>query len=252
MRVNRRWERALIIGASSGIGEALARRLAREGCRVALVARRAEELRRIVDEINQSAGTPMARSYAQDVRAYECVPALFQEIARDMGGLDAVVYCAGVMPRAEADVYDFAVDRLTVETNLLGAIAWLNEAAQRFARAGSGTIVGISSVAADRGRRGNRVYGASKSALDSYLESLRNNIGRRGVSVVTIKPGPVATPMTEGLGKQPLLIPADQAAGLIVRAARRGVNVAYVPGAWRWIMLVVRNVPSALFRRLNI
>jgi decaprenylphospho-beta-D-erythro-pentofuranosid-2-ulose 2-reductase len=245
------WKRALIVGASSGIGEELARQLARQGCRLALVARRAEALNLLAEEIGASDGSPPARVYPHDVREYACVPALFQKIAHDLGGLDLVIYAAGVMPRVEPDEYDFEKDRSILETNTLGAIAWLNEAAQRFARAQSGTIVGISSVAGDRGRRGGPAYGASKAALNAYLESLRNRIGRYGVHVVTIKPGPVATPMTEGLGKLPLLIPAAQAASGILAAARSGKTTAYIPGAWRPIMWVVRQIPSFLFKKLN-
>jgi decaprenylphospho-beta-D-erythro-pentofuranosid-2-ulose 2-reductase len=204
-----RWKWALVVGASSGIGEELARQLARAGCQVALVARRKDELERIAAEIDQAAGEHRALTYVHDVREYECVPALFQQIAHDLGGLDLIIYAAGVMPRLVDEEYAFDKDLLTLGTNLLGAIAWLNEAAQRFTRARAGTIVGLSSVAGDRGRRGMPAYCTSKAALDTYLEALRNRIARYGVAVVTIKPGPVATPMTEGLDKLPLLISAD-------------------------------------------
>jgi NAD(P)-dependent dehydrogenase (short-subunit alcohol dehydrogenase family) len=243
------WQRALIVGASSGMGAELARQLAREGCQVALVARRAEELNRLAEEINTTASA--ARVYVQDVRQYACVPGLFQQIARELGGLDLVIYAAGVMPRIALDEYDFEKDRLTVETNFLAAIAWLNEAAQRFERAGAGTIVGISSVAGDRGRRGYPVYGASKAALNAYLEALRNRVGRRGVRVVTVKPGPVDTPMTQGLDKLPMLIPVEKAAAAILAAARGGPETVYVPGAWRPIMWVMRSVPSFLFKKIG-
>lgn len=250
--MERPWERALIVGASSGIGEEMARQLARGGVRVALAARREDELRRVCDEINALAGEERALPYRHDVREYECVPALFQRIARDLGGLDLVVYASGVMPPVAPDEYDFAKDRLQVEVNLLGAMAWLNEAAQRFGRAGEGTIVGLSSVAGDRGRRGMPAYCTTKAALDTYLEALRNRVGAKGVRVVTVKPGPVDTPMTKELDKKPLLIPVERAAREILAAARKGRNVVYVPGVWRVIMGVLRLVPSPLFRKLNI
>ena len=248
-------KRAVIVGASSGIGEAVARRLAAQGWGVALVARREEELNRLANELNAQRGAasavPAARAYVHDVREYECVRALVQRIAQELGGIDAVIYAAGVMPIIAENEYAFDKDRLTLETNVLGAVAWLNEAAQRFERAGTGVIVGISSVAGDRGRRGNPVYGASKAALDSYLESLRNRLGRLGVRVVTVKPGPVDTPMTKALEKKPLLISADKAAESIVRAMQGGSETVYVPGPWRPIMLVIRNLPSFLFKKLN-
>jgi NAD(P)-dependent dehydrogenase (short-subunit alcohol dehydrogenase family) len=247
------WSRAIVVGASSGIGAALARDLARAGCRVALVARREAELARVAGEIGTPAnGEGLVRTYPHDVTRYGDVPALFQQVCRDLGGLDLIVYAAGVMPRIGDDEYTFAKDRETVEVNVLGAIAWLNEAADRFARAGAGTIVGISSVAGDRGRSGNPVYCASKAALDTYLESLRNRIGRLGVRVVTVKPGPVATPMTQGLSKLPFLISADEASRTILAAAARGTRTVYVPARWWPIMLVIRSIPSPLFQRLNI
>ena len=217
---------------------------------MALVARREEELQRIADAINAER-SGAALTYVHDVREYECVPALFQTIARDLGGLDLIVYAAGVMPNVEEDEYSFAKDRQMIEVNVLGAIAWLNEAALRFQRAGSGTIVGISSVAGERGRRTMPVYCTSKAALTTYLEALRNRAGRFGVKVVTVKPGPVDTPITRELTKKPLLISAEKAAHAILLAAKRGAGNAYIPGVWRWIFLVLRNVPSPIFKKLN-
>jgi decaprenylphospho-beta-D-erythro-pentofuranosid-2-ulose 2-reductase len=246
------FRRAIVVGASSGMGEAVARRLAGDGCRVALVARRADELARVAREIDAAAGQPRASAHVHDVRQTAETPALFQAVCRELGGLDLIVYAAGVMPRVAADEYDFDKDRAMIEVNVLGAISWLNEAAQRFAAAGEGTIVGVSSVAGDRGRRGQPAYCASKAALDTYLESLRNRLRRRGVKVVTVKPGPVETPMTRGLGRLPLMIGADDAGRQILAAARRGSLRAYVPPSWRPIMWAIRHIPSVLFSRLNV
>jgi NAD(P)-dependent dehydrogenase (short-subunit alcohol dehydrogenase family) len=186
------------------------------------------------------------------VLEYECVPALFQQIAYDLGGLDLIVYAAGVLPRLADEEYAFATDRLTMEVNVLGAMAWLNEAAQRFTRAQTGTIVGISSVAGDRGRRAMPGYCTSKAALNTYLEALRNRVARYGVAVVTVKPGPVETPMTQGMEKLPMMIPVQEAAAQILKAAKRRKTVAYVPGKWRPIMFILRSIPSAIFKKLNI
>jgi short-subunit dehydrogenase len=250
--VSKQFRRAIVVGASSGMGEAIARQLAADGCRVALVARRADELARIAKEIDAAAGQARANILVHDVREGEQVPALFQTLCRELGGLDLIVYAAGVMPRVAEDEYAFAKDRAMIEVNVLGAMAWLNEAAQRFATAGEGTIVGVSSVAGDRGRRGQPAYCASKAALDTYLESLRNRLRRRGVKVVTVKPGPVDTPMTRGLGRLPLMISANEASRRILAAARRGSVRAYVPTPWRPIMWVIRHIPSVLFNRLGV
>jgi short-subunit dehydrogenase len=248
----KRFEHALVVGASSGIGEALARRLAADGARVAMVARREDRLSAIGDEINAQAGEQRTFWYVHDVRRRNEVPELFQRIARDLGGLDLVVYAAGVMHRVEFDEFDTAKDNEMLEVNLSGAVAWLNRAAERFGRVERGTIVGIGSVAGDRGRCTNPVYNTSKAGLHTLLEALRNRVGRYGVRVVTIKPGFVDTAMTEGLTGTFWLLSADRAAEIILKKARRGAVTAYVPARWRVVMWIIRSIPSFLFRRLKV
>jgi decaprenylphospho-beta-D-erythro-pentofuranosid-2-ulose 2-reductase len=249
------FQRAIVVGATSGIGLALAQRLVSEGAGVALVGRSGEKLQRATGGINmREKGQGAGVSYGNDVHNTEEIPALFQEIVQDLGGLDLIIYAAGIMPKVAPDDYDTATDREIIDTNLIGAMAWLNEAAARFAQLGSGTIVGISSVAGDRGRRGNPAYCASKAALATYLESLRNRLGSRGVTVVTVKPGYVATAMTAG-EKLPKFLPVikpERAAELILAAAQQKRQVAYVPEIWRPIMAIIRAIPSRIFQRLNI
>jgi decaprenylphospho-beta-D-erythro-pentofuranosid-2-ulose 2-reductase len=248
------WQRAIVIGASSGIGEALARLLARGGTAVALVARRDEELRRICAEINGELGRELARWYQHDVLDWPGVPELFQRITTDLGGLDLVIYASGVMPLIGGAEYPTDSDILTINTNLAGAVAWLNEAARRFDIAGGGTIIGTSSVAGDRGRHGLPVYNATKAALNSYLESLRNRLARRGVTVVTVKLGYVRTPLIEGV-RTPVYLPAisaEVAAEGILSAAEMRTRVAYVPGWWKYFMLLIKSIPSPLLERLKI
>jgi short-subunit dehydrogenase len=247
-----KFEHVLIIGASSGIGEALARRLAADGARVALVARRQKELEKIVEEIRGTRGADSAHAFVHDVRRTDLVPELFQEIAATLGGLDLVIFAAGVMHAVDFAEFDTDKDLHMVEVNLCGAVAWLNPAAERFGRLKRGTIVGISSVAGDRGRCGNPVYNSSKAALNTYLEGLRNRIGRYGVKVVTVKPGFVDTAMTKGLKGLFWLISADRAAEIILKKARRGTVTAYVPARWRLLMWIIRSIPSVVFRRLKV
>ena len=191
-----RGKRAIVVGASSGIGEALARRLAAAGARVALVARRASELERIAGELRAAGG--QARAFAHDVARLDEVPALFDRIVADLGGLDLLAYAAGVMPAVAESEYTFAKDREMIEVNLLGAIAWMDPAAARFEAQRGGTLLGISSVSGERGRRGAPGYAASKAGLTAWLEALRNRLARFGVNVVTVKPGFVDTAMTRG------------------------------------------------------
>ena len=243
---------ALVIGASSGIGEAIARRLAVEGVNVAIVARRETELLRVVEEINAAAGRDLALAVAHDVRATDDVPGLVREIARRLGGLDLVVYAAGVMPAVAGDEYDTDKDREMMEINAIGAMAWLNPVADRMARLGRGTIVGIGSVAGDRGRSGNPGYCASKAAFHTYLEALRNRVAVQGVRVVTIKPGFVDTAMTRGKEGLFWVISPDRAAEIILGKASRGAVTAYVPARWRMVMAIIRAIPSMIFTRLGI
>jgi short-subunit dehydrogenase len=239
---------AAVIGASTGIGAEMVRQLAAEGVRVAAVARRLPEL----EALQAACGGPEKVSvYGHDVKAYDEAPALFDRIVADLGGLDCLIYNAGVMPRVEEGEYNFGKDREMIEVNVLGAMAWLNPAAAYMEARRAGTLVGISSVAGDRGRRGNPGYHTSKAALSTYLEALRNRLFRYGVHVVTVKPGPVSTAMTEGL-KMPLMIPAEEAAKGALAIAKAGTGEGYVPLAWKPIMLVIRHVPSLIFRRTNI
>ena len=239
--------RALVVGASSGMGAALVRELVARGWRVAALARRGAELERLAAE---APGRVVAR--AHDVHDVDAVPALFEELVRTLGGLDLVVYAAGVMPKVAPAEFDVAKDREILAVNVLGAIAWLNPAAEYFQAQRAGTIVGIGSIAGDRGRRGNPVYGASKAALAHYLEALRNRLSDHGVRVCTIKPGFVATPMTADLGNLPGIVSAESAARTIAGYARRGSGRRFVPLKWLAVSLVIRNIPSRIFRTLQI
>lgn len=239
------FQRALVIGATSGIGEALARKLASCGAQVAAIGRREERLRALeVDFPGLVAG------YAHDVTDYEGAPALFQRITGELGGLDAVFYVAGVMPEVALDEYDFGKDRATIEVNVLGAVRWLNLAAERFAHLGTGTIVGVGSVAGDRGRRGRPGYHASKAALHTYLESLRNRLSRQGVCVVTVKPGPVATPMTVQIAMRGKM-DVGRAADLILAKSRKE-GEHYLKLTDRIAFAIIRHLPGAVMRRLKL
>lgn len=244
--------RAIVIGASSGIGAALVKEFVNHGYTVAALARRQQQLQAICDQANQLATTGSAMAYTHDVTDIESVAPLFQEIVRDLGGLDLVVYVAGAQPAVAANEFNTAKDSTMVQVNLLGAMAWLNEAAQRFYQTRRGHIVGISSVSGDRGRAAFPGYHASKGGLSIYLESLRNRLSRRGVTVTTIKPGFVDTPLLANAEKTMWVISAPDAARQIREAVEGGKQVTYIPTRWRWIMLVITHIPSFIFRRLSI
>jgi short-subunit dehydrogenase len=244
-------KRALVIGASSGMGAELVRRLAADGHVVAAVARRADRLQELADEVN-AGGTRRVFPVVHDVTDTESVEALFERVVVDLDGLDLVIYCAGVMPRIGIDEYPTALDRQVFEVNVIGAMAWLNPAAERMAHLGGGTLVGIGSVAGDRGRVGNPAYCASKAALETYMEALRNRLAPKGVQVLTVKPGPVRTPMTQGLDKLPMVIDVSVAVDQILTAIAKRKTVVYVPKRWGVVMAVIRAIPSSIFQRLGI
>ncbi len=241
------FKKAIVVGGSSGIGEAMAKQLAAEGATVAVVARRAAELERVC------AGSDKLKAYPHDVENFDEVPALYGKIVADLGGLDLLVYAAGVMPAVAEGEYSFDKDRQMMAVNVVGAMAWMNPVAARFEAARGGTILGVSSIAGERGRRGNPGYTTSKAALSAYLEALRNRCSRYGVNVVTAKPGFVATAMTKGMGKLLWIIPADEAARRCLALARKGSGASgFVPGRWALVAWVVRSIPSWLFRRTNV
>jgi len=247
-----RHRRAIVVGASSGIGRALAQELAGQDFYLALVARREDLLGEICEQINSGDSQAHARSYAHDVTHFDEAPTLFQEITRELGGLDLFLYVAGHQESMTFDEYDFQKDKAMVDVNLLGAMAWLSQAALRFERAKSGQICAISSIAGDRGRRLNPGYNASKAGLTTYLEALRNRVARYGVTVTTIKPGFVDTDLLVHAKKTMWVVSPESAAKQIWKAIRRKRQTVYVPGRWRYVMFIIKYMPSFIFRRMSI
>lgn len=245
--------RGIIIGASDGLGAELARLLAREGYTLALLARRKELLNVLSEEINRASNEQRAFAYAHDVTEYDKVPDLLRRIVADLGGLDLVVFSAGVnYPPGGIEKYNFENDRKMIEVNLIGAMAWLHPVAEMFQSAKAGQIVGVGSVAGDRGRVGNPGNNASKAGLATYLEALRNRLTRHGVNVLTVKPGFMKTEMLKAAqGPTPFAIPPEKAAEDILKAIRKRKQVIYTASIWRWIMLAIQHTPSFIFRRLS-
>lgn len=245
-------QRGIIIGASDGIGAALARKLTKEGYTLALLARRQDKLTTLCNEINTSTGEVRALAYVHDAAEYDKAPALLHKIVADLGGLDVVVFMAGVNYPPGLNNYNFEGDRKMIEVNVIGAMAWLSPVAEMFQNAKAGQIVGISSVAGDRGRIGNPGYNTSKAALTTYLEALRNRLTRHGVNVLTVKPGFVKTEMVKAAqGATPFAIEPEKAAEDIYQAMRKRKQVIYTASIWRWIMLIIQHVPSVIFRRMS-
>lgn len=241
----------IVVGASSGIGAALAKALAHEARPVAVLARRGDALQQLVAEIREECGAERAFAYEHDAADPAAAEPLFARIESAHGPVDELHFVAGIMPPVELDEFSTDKDAAMFQVNTVGSVAWCNAAARRFLERKAGTIVGVTSVAGDRGRHGRPGYCASKAGQDAHLESLRNRLWRHGVQVTTIRPGFVETPMTEGLPIRGA-ISAARAARLILRARDRRRAIAYVPLKWWPIMTVVKLIPSFLFRRLNL
>ena len=243
--------RALVIGASSGMGAELVRQLARDGVDVGAVARRGDALDALAAELAEAPGRVVVRTH--DVTDAGEAPGVFEALVGELGGLDLFVYAAGVMPDVGPEEYDSEKDLAMIDVNLGGCVTWTNLAARLFHTQRAGTIVGVGSIAGDRGRKGAPVYGATKAAMATYLESLRNRLAERQVRVVTVKPGMIETPMTAHLDQLTMPVSAARAASEILRAARGGpLEVRHVPLRWLPVSLIIRAIPSFLFRRLSI
>ena len=240
-------KRVLVLGATSAIAQETARIFAARGDALHLVARHPERLATVAADLRaRGASAVTAAVHDLDLDSADLVVAA----AAALGGLDVVLVAQGVLgDPAEYDQSAEAALRV-LRTNLLGPVALLTRIAPLL-QAGA-CIAVLSSVAGDRGRASNGVYGASKAGLDAFLSALRNRLFARGVRVVTVKPGFVDTPMTAQVPKNPLFAsPATIARG-IVRAIDGSGDVVYLPWFWRFIMLIIRSLPERVFKRLKL
>jgi len=239
---------ALITGASSGIGLELARCLAREGTKVALVARRKDLLESLAVEIRAAGGT--ALPLPCDVRERMSMHAAVGQAARELGPIDLLIANAGVGHVIPADAFDAALFEDTIRTNLLGPVYAVEAVLPAMLSRHAGHIVGVSSLAAYRGFPMTHAYCASKSALNSFLEGLRAEISDRGIRVTTVCPGFVRTPMTvKNRGAMPFLLEPDDAARRILRAVRARRRVYNFPWPMAALMVLVRHLPSGVLDR---
>lgn len=236
----------LILGARSDIGRALARAYAAKGCEVILAARGDIEADRRDLELRTGA---RATAVAFDVT--DGAPdAFFARLGQAPGTVVMVAGLLGDQERSGAD--DTAAARV-METNYAGPARYLLAAARAMAGVPNACIIGISSVAGDRGRGSNFVYGSAKAGLTAFLSGLRNAHARRGLHVMTVKPGFVATQMTAGMKlPPPLTAQPDEVAAAIVAAHEKRRDVIYVRARWRPIMAVIRAVPEGVFKRLSL
>ena len=240
---------ALVVGATSDIGRAVARRLAEDGCALQLAARNPEALDTLVRDL-RAATAGAVTAHRCDVLDADGGVALLDAL----DALPDVAVCVvGMMGDERAARRDGAAAERIMRTNYVGPVLLTAATAERFEQRGSGVLVGVSSVAGDRGRASNCVYGSAKAGFSAFLSGLRNRFAGSGVHVVTVKPGYVRTRMTDGLDLPPrLTAEPDEVARAVVRAIRRRQDVVYVRRVWRVIMLVVRALPERVFKRTKL
>lgn len=244
-------KRILVLGATSGIAEACIRLWAARGDVLFLVARHPNRLAAVAADARTRRAAVVHTAVA-DLDRTEHHADLLAHAINILGGLDVAYVALGVLgeqPKAERSFNDAAQIIHTNYAAPVSLLTWLgNYCAQRRA----GTIAVLSSVAGDRGRKSNYVYGSSKAGLTAFVDGLRNRIDREGVHVITIKPGPVKTAMTEGMKGRDRFADVDKVAATIVKAIDRRQDILYVPGQWRLIMSVIRAIPERVFKKLNL
>ena len=243
--------RILVLGATSGIAEACCRLWAARGDHLFLIARHADRLGAVAADL-RTRGAAYVDTQAIDLNETARHPDLLAHAINSLAGVDYVLLAFGVLGEQPQAERSFEAARDILETNLVSAVSlltWLgNYCAQRHA----GTLAVLSSVAGERGRKSNYVYGASKAGLTVFTDGLRNRIDREGVRVMTIKPGPIRTAMTQDMKGSTKFADVDTTAATIVKAIDDGGDVVYVPGIWRAIMLVIRAIPERFFKKLDL
>ncbi|MGZ4132570.1 MAG: decaprenylphospho-beta-D-erythro-pentofuranosid-2-ulose 2-reductase [Actinomycetota bacterium] len=242
----------VVFGGGSDIGQAIAQACVREGARaVVLAARRPETLEAPLAQL-RSAGAAVAEAVAFDAEATHAHADVLAEVARKVGDVDLAVVAFGVLPDQEGALKDPSVALEAARVNYLGAMSILLALAQRMREQGHGDIVVLSSVAAERGRRSNFVYGSTKAGLDTFCQGLSDDLHGTGVRLLVVRPGFVRSKMTRGLQPVPLSTTPAAVAAATLHGLRSGAMTVWVPSTLRWVMTVLRHLPRPLFRRLEI
>lgn len=244
----------VVFGATSAIAQEALRVFVQRGASVYCVGRNPDKLSAVISDLRVRADAGQkVDGQSADLLDTAAHPALFAAARDTLGDIDAVLVAHGTLPdQAQCEA---SVERTlaAIAENGTSVISLLTVAANEFAACGRGVIAAISSVAGDRGRQSNYVYGASKGLVTTFMQGLRNRLATKGVQVVTIKPGFIDTPMTAAFPKSGMLWTTAQRAGRAVAdAMEKGRDVVYVPGYWFWIMTILRHVPERIFKKLRL
>ncbi len=244
----------IIFGATSAIAEKTARLLVEQGASIYCVGRDKKKLFNIVEDLRIRAdNTQKIDFHAEDLLDTSKHKLILDNAKLSLGELDSVLIAYGSLPDQIKCIQSNSETEKAISINATSIISLLTTVANEFEQNNKGVIAVISSVAGDRGRQSNYVYGAAKGMLSIFLQGLRNRLAKYDIDVVTIKPGFVATPMTSHLERKgPLWSSPETIASGIVKAMRSGKNEVYLPGYWRVIMFVIKAIPEAIFKRLSL
>ena len=244
-------KKILVLGATSGIAEATCRIWAEQGASLFLVARNESKLAAVAADL-RTRGASFVDSAVADLDDTDGHPALLANAVNSLGGMDIAYLAHGILGDQPAAEQNFETAAQILHTNFVAPVSLLTWLANFCAQRHAGTLAVISSVAGDRGRKSNYLYGSSKAGLSAFLAGLRNRVDREGVKVVTIKPGPVKTAMTSGMKGQEKFADVHKVAQTIVTAIDKGAETVYVPFQWAPIMFVIRHIPERVFKKLNL
>lgn len=242
----------LILGATSGMAQAIAEKFAIEEHDLFLAGRNADELEKLqqhfVTKYDIQVHTGLFDALKQKTHAE-----LIDTVLTKLPSLDHVVVAMGSMGDHEQSIHKFSAANQVLQTNFTAVVSLLTPLADHFEQQQFGSITVLTSVAGDRGRQSNYIYGAAKGGLNVYLQGLRNRLYPAGVQVLTVKPGFVDTPMTYGMNLPPLLTATpQQVANDVYKAIRKRKDVIYTRWFWFWIMLIIRSIPEKIFKRLKL
>jgi len=242
-------KKILVLGATSGIAEATCRIWASQGASFFLVARNAEKLAAVAQDL-KARGASFVDTIVADLDNTDQHPALLAHAVNSLTGIDIAYLAHGILGDQPAAEQDFNTAAHIIHTNFMAPVSLLTWLANFCVQRHHGTIAVLSSVAGERGRKSNYVYGCSKAGLSAFLAGLRNRVDREGVTILTIKPGPVNTAMTSHMNVKKADV--DAVAQSIVKAIDKRQDNLYVPFQWQPIMFVVRNIPERIFKKLNL
>ena len=240
----------LVLGANSDIGLAIARKFSQaEGAHLYLASRDVERLKRKASDLEIRFGITCVPLYF-DALDYSAHKSFYDRLDPKP---DGVVMAFGYLGKQQEAQLDFVEAKRIIDTNFLGAVSILEHIAADFETRGRGFVIGIGSVAGDRGRRSNYIYGSAKGALGVYLSGLRGRLYEGGVRVLTVLPGFTRTKMTEGMNlPRPLTAEPAEVAEDVYRAYKKGKDVVYTRWLWKWIMMIVKTLPESIFKRMKL